>query len=310
MRRSEPATPPAPPAPPIKRHTFATPPPPAPLPLPLPNLNDTNREKPALTPAPVPTLTPAPRAADDFSGLPPRLRERLERELARDDSAAPPMRNWLIGVSVLATLGIVLLLMQRFGAIDVPLLRGAAGTHANRTSLDGPEGLLTPPVTTTPEVATPADPTTALIDSLRREVESAKTAAQLESTSSTSVAAQPARTRPAHTSTPAATGTAVAVKSAPTTSAPVPADVPAGAAAYGVGVASYLDEVRANTERDRYAADTALPATVMPYNDAGTTMFRVVLGRWASSNEADRNANVLMERGLINEARVVQLPKK
>ena len=176
--------------------------------------------------------------------------------------------------------------------------------------MDGPEGLLTPPVTRTPEVATSADPTTALIDSLRREVESAKTAAQLESTSSNSVAAQPARTRTSHTGAPAATGTAVAVKSAPATSSPVPADVPAGADAYGVGVASYLDEVRANTERDRYAADTALPATVMPYNDAGTTMFRVVVGRWASSNEADRNANALMERGLINEARVVQLPKK
>ena len=307
MRRSEPMTPPAPPAPPIKRHTFATPPPPAPLPLPLPNLNDMDREKPALVPVPTPVASP--RAADDFSGLPPRLRERLERELSRDESAAPPMRNVLIAVSVIATLGIVLLLMQRFGAIDVPLLRGAAGTHANRSGTDGPEGLLTPPQTSTPEVATPADPTTALIDSLRREVESAKTAAQLEAASSTEVAVKPVRTRPSPAAS-GATGTAVASKSASTGSVPAPAAVPAGAAAYGVGVASFLDEFRANTERDRFAADTALPAAVVPYTDAGTTMFRVVVGRWASSDEADRNANSLMERGLINEARVMQLPKK
>jgi len=324
MRRSEPVSPPAPPAPPappMKRHTFATPPPPAPLPLPLPNLNDTEREKPALVP-PAPTPIATPRAPDDFSGLPPRLRERLEKELSRDDSGAPPMRNLLIVVSVIATLGIVLLLMQRFGAIDVPLLRGAAGTHANRTAADGPEGLLTPPESVKPEAATSADPTTALIDSLRREVETAKTAAKLETASTTSIAVQPTRPRPApvHASTPSTTGAAAtgaaasgaaATGAKSTTAGSAPAgSTPASTAAYGVGVASYLDEDRANVERDRFAADTALPAAVMAYNDAGTIMYRVVLGRWASSNEAERNANSLMERGLINEARVLQLPKK
>ncbi len=303
MRRSD--TPPAPPAPVAKRHTFATPPPPAPLPLPLPlpNTNDVDRVQPA---AP-------PRAVDDYSGLPPRLRERLEREMSKDESGAAPMRNGLIAVSVLATLGIVLILMQRFGAIDVPLLRGAAGTHANGSAADGPEGLLTPPEPTTPSLATPADPTTALIDSLRREVEFAKHAAKLETASSTDVSVQPARQRPVPAPPPASTTapSPAAVKSAPVTQTPSStAAIPAGAVAYGVGVASFLDEDRAVTERDRYAADTVLPAVVVPYTDAGTTMYRVVLGRWGSSNEAERNANTLMERGLINEARVVQLPQK
>jgi hypothetical protein len=53
----------------------------------------------------------------------------------------------------------------------------------------------------------------------------------------------------------------------------------------------------------------ALPATVLPYNDAGTTMFRVVVGRWASSMRPI-GTPTRSWRGLINEARVVQLPKK
>ena len=156
-----------------------------------------------------------------------------------------------------------------------------------------------------PKVAISSDPTTALIDSLRREVESAKTA-QLESASSADVAVKPVRSRPA----PVTTGTAVATKSSPETTVPAPTGPPAGAYAYGVGVASFLDELRANTERERYAAETTLPATVVPYDEAGTTMYRVVVGRWASTDEADRNANSLMERGLINEARVMRLPRK
>ena len=289
MRRSEPA--PTPPAPPVRRPQFATPPPPAPLPLPLPNTNDTDRAK------------PAGRLAGDYSGLPPRLRERLERELANDDGGAAPMRNWLIAVSVLATLGIVLVLMQRFGAIDIPILRGAAGTHAARAATDSTLAL--PVVEPTPPPAAAAhDPTTALIDSLRREVESAKQAASQQPSSGTEVAAQPTRPRPAPARTRSSNGAAPAPKPAP------PPAATADAAAFGVGVASYLDETRAASERDRFATDTSLPAVVMEYSDAGTTMYRVIVGRWASSNEAERNAITLMERGLINEARVVQLPKK
>jgi hypothetical protein len=296
MRRSEPLSPPTPPATPLRRPTFATPPPPAPLPLPLPNTNDTDRVK------------PAGRPAGDFSGLPPRLRERLERELAKDDNGAPPMRNWLIAVSVLATVGIVLVLMQRFGAIDIPILRGAAGTHAAGAVSDSTEGLLIPDSSAPAAAAAPTDPTTALIDSLRREVESAKQAASLQSSgggSGTEVAAQPTRPRPAPVRS-TSSGAAAAQTVAPGTSSS-PA---AGEPAFGVGVASYLDESRAAIERERFATETSLPAVVMEYTDAGTTMYRVVIGRWASSNEAERSANSLMERGLINEARVVPLPKR
>ncbi len=79
---------------------------------------------------------------------------------------------------------------------------------------------------------------------------------------------------------------------------------------YGVGVAAYLDEDRARTEGDRLSHDTTLPATLLSFQEAGTTMYRVVLGRWSTSSDAERAANALMDRGLINEAHVVAIPRR
>lgn len=79
---------------------------------------------------------------------------------------------------------------------------------------------------------------------------------------------------------------------------------------FGIGVAAHLDIDRAREENDRFVRDTTLPGVVMPYKDDGTTMYRVVLGRWATAGDAERAANVLMERSLISEARVVTIPLK
>jgi len=298
--KQRPAAPPPPP-PPARRHTFATPP-------------------SAAAPPSRPRDAEAGRPLDDFSGLPPRLRERLERELARDESTMPPLRNFLIAVSVIATLGIVLILLQRFGAIDVPMLRGAAGTHATRS------GAVEPTDGQMPSAA--ADPTTVLIDSLRREVENAKRPVPLRAVSNSDRSSTPPQTRSRVTSGSGETGSTDtpvpggSESRAPATGTSSPTSAPAGspsatagspvasAAHYGVGVASYLDEDRATRERDRIASETSLPAMVMPYQDAGTTMYRVVLGRWGSPGEAERSANTLMERGTINEARVVRLPRR
>jgi hypothetical protein len=48
----------------------------------------------------------------------------------------------------------------------------------------------------------------------------------------------------------------------------------------------------------------------MPYTDDGSTMYRVVLGKWATAGDAERASNALMERGLISEAHVVTIPRK
>jgi type II secretory pathway predicted ATPase ExeA len=300
--------------PPAKRPTFATPPPPVPLPLP----ENAARES-------------AAARRPDPGALPPRLRDRLERELSREDTGMPPLRGWLIAVSVLATVGIVLILMQRFGAIDVPLLRGPAGTPSSRTSGDAGEGV----APTTPGAS---DPSAAVLDSLGRAAETAAPTAPVRTAASrtTPVLPQPSRvtsdptevgnvetpvpaTRPAGSGTSSLPTNPTAPRSTPATRAPGGAagatrpaagtGTTASAAQFGVGVASYLDEVRANEERDRYAAETAQPAIVVPYTDAGTTMFRVVIGRWPSSTAAEHAANTLMERGVINEARVMRLPR-
>lgn len=276
------AQPPAPPAPP--------PPPPAPIPLPLQRV------------APMPQATPYSNQPD-LAGLPPKLRERLERELSREESSgASPTRNLLIAASVLATLTIMLVLMQRFGAIDVPFLRGLAGhrVESNQTGMNNPDGtgLSTP--------QTVVDPTAALIDSLKREVEKGKQNAGVRAASAPESVSRPARStsetpdtfRPdPSTPVPPGSGGASAV------------DTEAGTH-YGVGVAAYLDADRARVEKDRLSRDTTLPGQVISFRDGGTTMYRVVVGRWASSNDAEQAANALMERGLINEARVVQIPKR
>jgi len=83
----------------------------------------------------------------------------------------------------------------------------------------------------------------------------------------------------------------------------------ASASTYGVGVAEYLDADRANVERDRLASLSHLPATVVSYQDAGTTMYRVVLGRYPSSGAADKAATDIMSRLGVGEARPVLLAK-
>jgi general secretion pathway protein A len=310
MRRAE--VPPPPPVPQARPSQFmvapraqfappqAFPPsPPAPIPLPRPG-----------TAAPQQPQQPQPQA--DMRNLPPRLRERLEHDMARTEASPTPMRNWLIAVSVLATLGIMLILMQRFGAIDVPILRGAAGSRASGpANTNGPEGSVLTPGT--------QDPTAALIDSLKHEVEVAKRSATLHTASTPGNVAEPTRRvveppsqEPAHTPT---SGSATHTTPRHTARTPDPSVAPAtaessGAPHFGVGVAEFLDADRASTEKDRLSHDTTLPAVVMPFNDAGTTMYRVVLGRWSTQADAESAANALMERGLINEANVVRIPRK
>jgi type II secretory pathway predicted ATPase ExeA len=313
MRRADVPQPPPPPAPPAPRpsqfmvapraqfappqgYAPSPPAPPAPIPFPRPS---------AGPPAPQPH---PPGTAN----LPPRLRERLEQDLARTEATKSPLRNWLIAVSVLATLGIMLILMQRFGAIDVPILRGAAGSRASGpANTNGPEGAVVTPGT--------QDPTAALIDSLKHEVEVAKRSASLHTASTPGSVAEPTRrvvtpaTQVPARATTAGTGTHATPKR--TTRTPDSSGASASAESsngphFGVGVAEFLDADRASTEKDRLSHDTALPAVVLPFNDEGTTMYRVVLGRWSTQADAESAASALMERGLISEANVVRIPHK
>jgi hypothetical protein len=309
MRRAEaPQPPPPPPAPAARPSQFMVAPraqfappqgyppsPPAPIPFPRPSAGPQQQPQQPGT-----------------ANLPPRLRERLEQDLARTESAKSPMRTWLIAVSVLATLGIMLILMQRFGAIDVPMLRGAAGSRASSpASTNGPDGAAVTPGA--------QDPTAALIDSLKHEVEVAKRSASLHTASTPGSLAEPSRRvappagQEAARTTTSGTGTHSSPKHAartPDSSGAVASAESSSGPHFGVGVAEFLDAERASTEKDRLSHDTTLPGVVMPFNDEGTTMYRVVLGRWSTQADAESAASALMERGLINEANVVRIPRK
>ena len=293
---------PAPPPPMYAQSPMAPPPPPPPRPAPIP--------LPVQRVVPMPPHMAAPQRVGqaDLAGLPPRLRERLERELAHEESGASPVRNGLIAISVFATLVIMLVLMQRFGAIDVPFLRGVAGTRVPSSTgeplgVDGTDGTSS---------KTALDPTAALIDSLKREVEKARRTPAVRTASAPESVGRPARAQvatPDNFKPDAATPVPVA---AANTLEPAASTTPpdANESHFGVGVAAYLDADRARVEKDRLSRDTTLPGQVVPFRDGGTTMYRVVVGRWSTSGDAEKAANALMERGLINEARVVQIPKR
>jgi len=321
MRRAEspepaapPPAPPAPPSQPASRPQFASrpapvagpaPTPPAPIPLPTRPMAPAPPPPPASMPPHLGALGPmgapvAPSARGgrpDLSGLPPRLRERLEREMGRNATAASStsLRNWLIGVGVVATLGIVLILMQRFGAIDWPILRGAAGGHT--TSSTG--SALKP--------SGSGDQTAALIDSLKREVDAAKHTTPVKPAATKEVS-EPAHEKAAEPAPPPKAVEKPAEK--PVADAQSTDTTPDTGTFFGIGVASYLDIDKAREEKDKFVQSTTLPGDVVPYEDDGSTMYRVVLGKWATAGDAERASTALMERGLITEAHVVTIPKK
>jgi type II secretory pathway predicted ATPase ExeA len=306
-------TPPPPARPPFALRPAPQPAPPAPIPLPTrgPAAAPANQMPPhlgALGPMGTPVVPPARTAQPDLSGLPPRLRERLEREFGQKApaSSSTSVRNWMIGVGVVAALGIALILMQRFGAIDWPILRGAAGGRT--TSSTGIGGPL--------KATGSGDQTAALIDSLKREVNAAKHATPVKPAATNNEVSQPSHPKEA---APGETGTSE-------TPVPPPASVQKSTNAekaqvadagdvdtgtfFGIGVASYLDIDRAREEKDKFVQSTSLPGVVVPYLDEGSTMYRIVLGKWATAGDAERASTALMDRGLISEAHVVTLPKK
>jgi cytoskeletal protein RodZ len=77
--------------------------------------------------------------------------------------------------------------------------------------------------------------------------------------------------------------------------------------AFGIAVGTYLEEERAKEEGVKLTASTKLPAHVAPVIENESTMYRLVLGSFESRKQAEKTASSLIERGLVDEARVVPL---
>jgi len=254
---------------------------------------------PPAPPAPLPFPVPAhasPAASRDEAPeapmLPHRLRDKLEAELAEEDRHGGAL-PWMIGVAAIAVVVMGIVLAQRFGAIDLPLLRGLAGAPAAHETAPagGPdaENLTTPP-SSSDSSGTAVPPASAP----RTAAPSGTTPAVGDATPA-AAAATPAATTPA----------APQASPGPAPSPPKPAYT----YIYGVAVGNYLDEDRAGQESARLADLTGLPGRVVRNTEDGTTMFRVVLGNFSEESSAERAADRVLARPGVREARVIVLAR-
>ena len=85
---------------------------------------------------------------------------------------------------------------------------------------------------------------------------------------------------------------------------------PEGAAASGrfaINVGTFRSEESATAERTRLAAATGLPTRTVKLNEAGVALYRVTLGSFATHDEAEKEADQLVQSGLAAEAFVMPL---
>ena len=78
----------------------------------------------------------------------------------------------------------------------------------------------------------------------------------------------------------------------------------------GIEAARYLDSERAQAERTLLAETTGYSVRVIEGTDGGALVYRVVVGSFGSRKKAQAAMNDLVDRGLIDEARVVALPEQ
>ena len=225
----------------------------------------------------------------DLSGLPARLREKIADDISREERTHQRTPIVLAAVAI-AAIAFGLVLAQRFQLIDVPFMRPIAGMASA-----GKPALIPPPAALVASV-----PDTAAVDTTRAFTDTTSTSPDDAGTAS--VAAPPsASAKPAESSKPPATA---ALR-------PTQSNTSAGpdTLVFGIGVGSYLDRDRARAERDLLSARSGLPGQVIAFKSSGTTMFRIVLGRYPSNAAATRAASEFVETYGVDEAQPLLLSR-
>ena len=225
----------------------------------------------------------------DLSGLPARLREKIADDISREERTHQRTPIVLAAVAI-AAIAFGLVLAQRFQLIDVPFMRPIAGMASA-----GKPALMPPPAALVASV-----PDTAAVDTTRAFTDTTSTSPDDAGTAS--VAAPPsASAKPAESSKPPATA---ALR-------PTQSNTSAGpdTLVFGIGVGSYLDRDRARAERDLLSARSGLPGQVIAFKSSGTTMFRIVLGRYPSNAAATRAASEFVETYGVDEAQPLLLSR-
>ena len=253
-------------------------------------------------------------AEEQRAALPPRLRAKLEAEPDEGTPGSNKALRLFAGAGVVAALAIVTILLMRFG----PWVKHPPGPDAvvpneppTATSALHPEHESTSPTpgtgVTEMHGSAPSAPVKAPV------IAGPTPSATRSATPSRPVVRAPAPTRTVSTSSSPTTSTSAptAAGAVPSRTALVAPATKAGPprAAYGVAVATFLFEDRATTEREKLAAGTGLTARIVTAREDGTDVYRLVLGSYPDRATAERGASDLVRRGLVDEARVVSLPK-
>jgi len=221
-----------------------------------------------------------PQTPDSSSSKPyisPKLREKLEGGGGDEDDEWSPKSGLPIGGIVIALLVV--------GAIVAGVIWSRSASEKRKVQ----------------------EAAQARIDSLAtiaRE-ESLAVAAHADSAArADSAATRPGQGRPSASATAGGAGSSGGAASAGAAAPPAPATD-----GFGVAIGTYMSEDRANGERDRLMGVTGLEGLVTPRDDGGTTVYRVILGKFPSRAAAERRGQALMDSSLVREANVVARPK-
>ncbi len=220
---------------------------------------------------PLPAESPSTRA----DWRPPRWSPTGDDEAGAEEGEGKTgglMLRVLVGVAVVAVVGITAVLLYRFGpwqqqSTTVPAAVAPAEQVVPSPTADSTQ-------TTMPD--------TARTDSVSATVPAAPAAAP-----------------------PPQAAVLPPVGAAPATAPPSTGTAPATRLEFGIAVGTYLDRARAQTEVARLNAAGIPAVRIAAVPSEGVTMHAVVVGAYASRAAAEREANALIERGLVDEARII-----
>ena len=270
--------------------------------------------------------------------LPPRLRTKLDESSLVEEEDEKPRRMsmaWPIASVVLAAIAIAILLLVRFGPWT--LQRRETAPVNTPAPAPAPEDSSLHSSTPYPPFDKMNQPGSPLIAKRTRRATApsatgappaaagAQTAGGTTGPAAATPGAAPATdpgTGPASSPTGAAAaggaiaGGAAAGAGAPAGGLSAPGTeagdagmqpAAAGPATYGIVVGTYMNEARASSERGKIREATKLASRVMTVTEDNVTMYRVVVGNYADRSAAEHAASDLVQRGLVEEARVVAM---
>ena len=231
---------------------------------------------------------PAPQQPAEQPWISPRLRDKLGDADPTVPKEGPP-----------AWLGIVLVLLVVGGGagLFVSMRSGAARQKVEAERIAQQRAA---------EAAAESTANAARIDSMR-VASAARDSAAGKKPGATAATPPPAPSSGTSTASRPASGGSRAAASPPAGGAPAAPAAPAEKGPFGLDVGTFLAQERATSELERLSAATGLKGKVVTRNEDGGEVYHVVLGSFPSRSAADKRAETLVSRALVNQAQSVPL---